>query len=144
MEIKSIASTAVTAQVEYTTETGKKITVSHVDLKPVTLSKMSIAQLEIISDIKEITSRNSCQNCKFWNALIVRNMGKTSFPVQGECRFNPPVVTFNDSFHKVETSFPEVSPYEWCGKWEAIPSQVPDVQPVDVQPAIQPVVAVTP
>lgn len=108
---------------EYADDRGNKIVVSDKDLTSEGLNALNIDRLEQISSLKDLQSKEACHNCRFWNSIDSRQDKKGNvISINGECRFNAPEIYGPLSMLHITHGplFPEIGPYQWCGKYEAI------------------------
>jgi hypothetical protein len=101
-----------------TDEKGNPVKISSEFLEVKNLHEMDAATFYKVASAKEINEAANCKNCKFWKPTSYRpNTDGSLFPINGTCRVNAPVhmaLSFPKGF------FPEISPFEWCGKYEKL------------------------
>ena len=124
-EVKPVDINAtVGASKEYIGAKGEKVVVTEAELSPEQLKVNSIQRISTISELVELKAQPACQNCRFWNPTELRqNREGKAFAIDGQCRVNAPqtIVRVNSGYGWVESPFPLIGPYQWCGKYEAIP-----------------------
>jgi hypothetical protein len=112
-----------------TDEKGNPVKISSEFLEVENLHKMDAATFYKVTSAKEINEASNCKNCKFWKPTSYRpNTDGSLFPINGLCRVNPPEaasITTPAGFYQLDSLtakgfFPEISPFEWCGKYEKL------------------------
>lgn len=119
---------------EYDDGQGGKVIVTEAELNPEALKTYGIQKVEALDKLVELKAKPACVNCRFWNPTEMRQTKDGRFfPVNGECRVNAPEMTcrtiissasdYSSSSWSTQESgtFPLIGPYQWCGKYEAIP-----------------------
>lgn len=105
---------------EYTDENGQKVRISTDILESNNLKKADPDVFEKVINLKEPNEMDACRTCRFWKATEFRiNSKGEQIGIDGVCRFEPPVIFRMEG----DSAFPPVGPYEWCGKFEAIPEK---------------------
>jgi len=53
-----------------------------------------------------------CEDCKYFKNFENEEFGTT----KGSCHRYPPLIVY--AFNEIETTFPTVSGYDYCGEWK--------------------------